>query len=116
MTSATAAMRGHALRRNGSSRIAGEALMGGTDDANSMQPVLAAVDLFQHRVVEAIGRAVEHDASRSHPDYAVRKPLRELDVVHVDEHWNPARARDAGQELHDLDRSIGIERRRGLVV
>ena len=43
------------------------------------------------------------------------KRLRELDVVHVDEHRNAARARDVGQQLHDLDRRLRIERRRRLV-
>ena len=75
----------------------------------SMEPVLAAVDLLQHRVRQPLRRTVEHDPSAGHAEDPIGKPARERHVVHVDQHRDPMRSCDAGQQFHDLDRSLRIE-------
>src|SRR6476620_3009520 len=50
----------------------------------SMQPVLAAVDLLQRRVGQALRRPIEHDPSARHAEDAIGEPARKRDVVHVD--------------------------------
>src|SRR5262245_66548554 len=62
------------------------------------------------RVLECLRRAVEHNAALRHADDPIGVAAGELDVVNVDQRRNAAGASAPRDQLHDLDRGLGIER------
>ena len=89
---------------------------GGEGRAASLIPAT----LRRHRcpadgVLQRLRRPVEHDRALRHADDAVGEAAREIHIVHVDDHRNVALAGAARDQLHDLDRGLGVERRGRLV-
>ena len=62
------------------------------------------------RVGQLVRRPVEHDRALRQADDAVGEAAGELHIVHVDDHWDAALAGAPRDQLHDLDRGLGIER------
>ena len=116
--SSSHAPRVHQLARNGDRRC-GRRLMtyavGHVCARVHLQPVLAAVDGLQRCVGSWPGGPSKTILPPGHADDAVGEALRQLDVVHVDDHRDAALAGDVGEQLHDLDRGLRVERRRRLV-
>ena len=83
--------------------------------ASPLEPAFAAVDLQQVFVLQCPRRAVEHDFSFRHADDAIGEAPGQIDVMDVDDDRDVALSGAAGDQLHDLDRGLGVERRRRLV-
>src|SRR6266511_2318752 len=82
---------------------------------SSLEPALAPVNLQQAGVFQRLRRAVEHDLPLRHADDTIGKAPSQIDVVDIDDHRNISLAGAARDQFHDLDRSLGVERRRRLV-
>src|SRR5262245_57692740 len=81
----------------------------------SFEPALTAVNLQQVSTFQRLRRAVEHDLSFRHADDAISEAASQIDIVEVDDDRNISLPRAAGDQLHNLDRGLGIERGRRLV-
>src|SRR5438552_1188092 len=103
--SASQPTRAHVRDRNGRAVAAGVITAGA-----SLEPVLSSVDRLERSVRQISGRAIENHAAGRHADDAIGKAFRELDVVHIDDDRNVSIAGDVGEQLHDFDRGLRVER------
>src|SRR5438132_572565 len=103
--SASQPTRAHVRDRNGRVVAAGVITAGA-----SLEPVLSSVDRLERSVRQISGRAIENHAAGRHADDAIGKAFRELDVVHIDDDRNVSIAGDVGEQLHDFDRGLRVER------
>src|SRR4051794_26535611 len=84
-------------------------------ERSSLQPPFATIDLQQVLVLERAWRAVEYDFTFRHSDDAIRETPGKPDVVNVDDPRDVTFAGTSGDQLHDLNGGLGIERGGGLI-
>ena len=77
--------------------------------ADRGRPVLLAIDLGQHLVGQALGRAVVDDLAELQPDDALGEHLGQQDVVDVDDRRQVPLAAKLADQAHDLPRGLGVE-------
>src|SRR3954447_9460777 len=82
---------------------------------DSLQPSFAAVDLQEMCILQRLRRTIEHDLALGHADDAVGEAPGQIYIVDVDDRGDAALTGAARDQLHDLDRGLGIERRGGFV-